>query len=258
MMKKICAVLVLAVLGACTTVADFAGFDTEQLNEHSAKRYTAMLDNAKQKKTLDVSSPTAYRVHRVFGRMVPFANQANRTGVAFNWQMNVFRDDNLNAWAMPGGKMGVYSGIVERLKLTDEEIAVVVGHEMTHALLEHSKNEIGAQILASLGGSILAAKTGVHDDLVGLGADLLVLKPFSRHQETEADLGGMRLMAQAGYNPEAAVRVWEKMQRVNQSGTQIALLSTHPAHGDRIARIKQALPDIMPLYRASGNARKKG
>jgi len=177
----------------------------------------------------------------------PYANQANQTGTPFNWQMNVFRGNELNAWAMPGGKMAMYTGMVERLKLTDDEIAAVIGHEMTHALLEHGKKAIGGQVLTGLGGSILAGASGVDANIVGLGTDLLASKPFSRHQESEADAGGVRLMAQAGYNPEAAISVWEKMSKLEGSSS-IAILSTHPTNQTRINAIRRMLPELMPIY----------
>lgn len=102
-------------------------------------------------------------------------------------------------------------------------------------------------MLTGLGGSILASSTGVDGDLVGLGADLLATKPFSRHQESEADAGGVRLMAEAGYNPEAAVSVWEKMNKV-QGGSSLSILSTHPTNQARINAIRKMLPEVMPIY----------
>lgn len=143
--------------------------------------------------------------------------------------------------------MAVYTGIVERLQLTDDEIAAVIVHEMTHALLEHSKKAIGGQVLTGLGGSILAGAVGLDGNLVGVGTDLLATKPFSRHQESEADAGGVRLMAQAGYNPQAAISVWEKMNKA-QGGSQVAILSTHPANNTRIEAIRRMLPEVMPIY----------
>ena len=143
--------------------------------------------------------------------------------------------------------MAMYTGMVDRLKLTDDEIAAVIGHEMTHALLEHGKKAIGGQVLTGLGGSILAGASGVDANIVGLGTDLLASKPFSRHQESEADAGGVRLMAQAGYNPEAAISVWEKMSKLEGSSS-IAILSTHPANQTRINAIRRMLPELMPIY----------
>lgn len=250
--KKTCAWLAAAALtlGGCTSVADMVGYDTATLNESAAKNYSQVVQKAKSQQVLDTTSKTARRIHAVFNRLKPYANQANTTGVPFNWQMNVIRSNEMNAWAMPGGKMAVYTGMVERLQLTDEEIAAVVGHEMTHALLEHSKKAIGGQVLTGIGGSILASATGVDENLIGLGADLAATKPFSRHQENEADAGGVRLMAQAGYNPQAAISVWEKMNRA-QSGTSIAILSTHPTNNARINAIRKMLPEVMPIYQRS-------
>ncbi|WP_165007349.1 M48 family metallopeptidase [Neisseria yangbaofengii] len=237
---------VCAVAG-CTSVADMVGYDSATLNKSAAKNYSQVVQKAQSQRLVDTGSPTAHRVHTVFNRLKPYAERANRTGVRFDWQMNVIRSNEMNAWAMPGGKMVMYTGMVERLKLTDDEIAAVVGHEMTHALLEHSKKAIGSQVLTGIGSSILAGATGIDGNLIGLGADLAAAKPFSRRQENEADAGGVRLMAQAGYNPQAAISVWEKMNRV-QSDTSISILSTHPANNARINAIRKMLPEVMPVY----------
>ncbi|STZ75857.1 M48 family metallopeptidase [Bergeriella denitrificans] len=236
-----------AALAGCTTVADMAGYNTATLNQSAAKNYSQAMAKAQSEQILDTTSNTARRVHAVFNRLKPYADQANQTGVPFNWQMNVIRSQDMNAWAMPGGKMAVYTGMVDRLQMTDDEIAAVVGHEMTHALLEHSKKAIGGQVLTQLGGSILGQTTGIDGRLIGLGADLMATKPFSRYQENEADIGGLRLMAQAGYNPQAAVSVWEKMNLAKE-GTSISILSTHPSNTARINSIRKMLPEVMPVY----------
>ena len=221
--------------------------DSASINREAASSYAQEMGKIRTQGAIDTSSNTAKRIHHVFHKMVNYANQANETGQQFNWQMNVIKSKELNAWAMPGGKMAMYTGMVERLKLTDDEIAAVIGHEMTHALLEHGKKAIGGQVLTGLGGSILAGASGVDANIVGLGTDLLASKPFSRHQESEADAGGVRLMAQAGYNPEAAISVWEKMSKLEGSSS-IAILSTHPANQTRINAIRRMLPELMPIY----------
>ncbi|SUA48965.1 peptidase, M48 family [Neisseria zoodegmatis] len=250
-------VAVLAVSG-CTSVADFAGYDSATLNEGAAKNYAQVMNEARSQKALDTSSKTARRVQAVFNRLKPHAEKANQTGVPFKWEMSVIRSNELNAWAMPGGKMAMYTGLVERLKLNDDEIAAVVGHEMTHALLEHSKKAIGQQVLTNIavgvGGSVLAAKTGVSSDTVNLSSALLseygVNMPFSRSQEREADAGGVRLMAEAGYNPQAAITVWEKMEKEggHNHGALATLASTHPSNKDRMEAIRKMLPEVMPIY----------
>nr|UOP05719.1 M48 family metallopeptidase [Conchiformibius kuhniae] len=169
------------------------------------------------------------------------------------------RSKEINAWPMPGGKMAVYTGMVEQPDLNDDEIAAIIGHEMTHALLEHTKHEsnrnFGIGLAAHIGGGLLQAATGVDGNLIntglGLAVDLGVDKPFSRSAEHEADIGGMRLMAQAGYHPQAAISLWQKMNRLrDNNNTIVKILSTHPTHNDRIRNLQNELPRVLPLYRA--------
>lgn len=245
---------------ACSAV------DSNSFNAQAAQQYRTAMNQAQASHIIDTTSNTAKRVQAVFQRLVPFANAANHTGQPFTWEMTVIRSNEMNAWAMPGGKMAVYTGIVENLNLSDAEIAAVIGHEMTHALLEHSKKEtnrnVGLQIGATLGSAILQATTGVNGDLVntgiGLAADLGVDKPFSRNAEKEADLGGLKLMAQAGYNPQAAITVWQKMNaKNNNNNVLVKVLSTHPTNNTRIQELQKALPSVMPIYENSKNNIKK-
>lgn len=246
-------------LAGCTTVANMSGYDTATLNTDAAKSYSQVISKASSQGAVDNTSNTAVRVKRVFNRIKPYAVRANTTGVPFDWQITVIRSPELNAWAMPGGKMAFYTGVVEKLKLTDAEIAAIMGHEMTHALSEHGKKDAGQKILTGLaiqlGGAQLQAKTELSNDALGLISDYGLDKPFSRSQESEADAGGLRLMAQAGYNPESAVSVWKKMEAVNgRSNTLATLMSTHPNSGQRIAKIQALLPKVMPIYQAAAKA----
>ena len=179
-------------LGGCADVANMAGYDSRTINLKAAQGYQQILGEAQSENALDDRSQTAQRVHNIFNRMVPAANANNRTGVPFNWEMHVIRSDELNAWAMPGGKMAVYSGLVEKLNLTDDELAAVIGHEMTHALREHSKAQVGQQLLTGigmqLGGSLLAKNSNIDPQTLQTGGALLseygISKPFSRQHET--------------------------------------------------------------------------
>ena len=246
-------------LGGCADVANMAGYDSQTLNLKAAEGYQQVLSEARSENALDTRSQTAQRVHNVFNRMVPIANANNRTGIPFQWEMNVIRSDELNAWAMPGGKMAVYSGLVEKLHLTDDELAAVIGHEMTHALREHSKAQVGQQLLTGIGmqigSSILAQNSNVDPQTLQTGGALLseygISKPFSRQHETEADIGGLMLMAAAGYNPQAAPVVWQKMEQAGSSGMP-SFLSTHPSGADRIQVLQQHMPEAMALYQQSG------
>ena len=252
-------ILALFALGGCADVANMAGYDSQTLNLKAAEGYQQVLSEARSENALDTRSQTAQRVHNVFNRMVPAANANNRTGIPFQWEMNVIRSDELNAWAMPGGKMAVYSGLVEKLNLTDDELAAVIGHEMTHALREHSKAQVGQQLLTGIGmqigSSILAQNSNVDPQTLQTGGALLseygISKPFSRQHETEADIGGLMLMAAAGYNPQAAPVVWQKMEQAGSSGMP-SFLSTHPSGADRIQVLQQHMPEAMALYQQSG------
>ncbi len=258
-MKNVLLLTTITTLAGCTTVADMAGYDTATLNSDAAKSYSQVVSSAKSQGAVDNTSSTAIRVKKVFNRIKPYAVQANTTGVPFDWQITVIKSPELNAWAMPGGKMAFYTGIVETLKLTDAEIAAIMGHEMTHALSEHSKKDAGQKVLTGLamqlGGAQLQSKTGLSDNALGLINDLGIDKPFSRSQESQADAGGLRLMAQAGYNPASAVSVWEKMEAENgRSSALVTLTSTHPNSGQRIAKIKALLPEVTPIYQAAAKA----
>lgn len=265
MNKTLTAVLLAAAfaVSGCTAVAEMAGYNTAALNAESAKNYAQVKQEAQSQRAIDTTSATARRIQAVFKRMRPFADRANTTGVPFHWEMTVIRSDELNAWAMPGGKMAFYTGLVEKLNLNDAEIAAIVGHEMTHALEEHSKKDVGQKVLTGLatqiGGAVLQANTGVDSQVLGLGTSILsdygIDKPFSRSQEYEADAGGLRLMAQAGYNPEAAITVWDKMNKVNDNNNALnSIISTHPNNNDRIAAMRKMLPEVMPIYQAAAKA----
>lgn len=254
------AIAALLSISGCASVADMAGYNSAALNAQSAKAYTQVKQQAQAQRMIDHSSATSQRIQKVFRRMVPYATQANQTGIPFQWEMMVIRTDELNAWAMPGGKMAFYTGLVERLNLNDAEIAAVIGHEMTHALQEHSKKDAGQKILTGLatqiGGSILQSQTGIHADVLNLGSDFLsefgINRPYSRSQEYEADAGGLRLMAQAGYHPASALTVWQKMNQVNNNNHALnAIISTHPNNNARIEAMRKLLPEVMPIYHAA-------
>lgn len=265
-MKRVVAVWLAAVftVSGCTSVADMVGYDTQSLNLQASQDYSKMMQDAQNKRLIDTQSATARRIQTVFNRLRPYADQANQTGVPFRWQMTVIKSKELNAWAMPGGKMAMYTGMVDRLKLSNDEIAAVIGHEMTHALQEHSRRAVGQQVLtglaANIGGAIIQSQTGMSGDLVGLSSDLIsqygVNMPFSRSQEREADAGGLRLMAEAGYNPQAAITVWEKMNQVQDNNNAlVAITSSHPTNNARIDALRKMLPTVMPIYERSRRGR---
>ena len=217
--------------------------------------------SAAQSKGVLISSGADYnRVVNIMRRLSTQVAHFRPDAARWNWDLALIRNNDVNANVMPGGKVTVYTGLYQKLNLTDDELAAVIGHEMAHALREHSKKAVGQQALtglaASIGGAVLQSTTGASSDTVNLGANILseygVNMPFSRSQESEADLLGVRLMAQAGYNPQAAISVWEKMNSVSDNNNALnAITSSHPTNNARISAIRRMLPEVMPIYEQS-------
>lgn len=248
----ICAASVLTLSG-CATVADMAGADTASLNAVAVDGFNKTVQEARSKGTLDMSSTTYKRINTVFNRLKPVADQMNRTGTRFDWQLAVLKADTVNAYVAPGGKVVFYTGIVNKLNLTDAEIAAIMGHEMVHALEEHAKSKIGAQALTSLALNIGLSAAGNNVGQFGtaaaqLGSQIGVGLPYSRSLESEADQGGLMLMAKGGYDPQAAITLWQKMNAQSGGGGS-AFLSTHPSNSQRIEAMRKNLPAAQAIYK---------
>ena len=249
--KTLAFVSIIGILSACA--------DSASINQQAAMGYRQMITEAKAKGQLDSQSRTAQRVHKIFNKMVPYANAENHTGQPFNWQIEVIKSKELNAWAMPGGKMAFYTGLVESLNLTDDEIATVMGHEMAHALKEHGKKKANmgqfTDVLAGVAHVALSTQIGSDGSavVVGLTKDWALDKPYSRSAETEADEVGLLLMAKSGYNAQAAPGLWDKMQKASKGSQSVLdkLSSTHPSDKDRQENLLRLMPEAMALYQKS-------
>ena len=246
-----CATAMLTVSG-CTTFADMAGADSATLNAQSAQSFAQLTQEARAKNQLDTSSSTYQRINTVFQRLKPYADQLNQTGQRFDWKLAVLKSDTVNAYVAPGGKVVFYTGIVNKLNLTNDEIAAVMGHEMTHALEEHSKSKIGAQALTNLAIGIGTSYAGANigeagNAAISLGSQVGIGLPYSRNLESRADYGGLMLMAKAGFNPNAAITLWEKMNRLDGAGKG-SFLSTHPSNSQRIGDMRKNLPAALAVY----------
>ena len=224
--------------------------------ENSARQqYAQMLKEAASKNALGPDDhPQVIRLRRISKELIPFALQWNPRAKDWNWEVNLIGSNQINSFCMPGGKIAFYTGILNQLKLSDDEVAMVMGHEIAHALREHARERMGKSVatdgLARIGSTIAAAAFGINPNLTDFvakqGANLITLK-FSRDDETEADLVGMELAARAGYNPESGVTLWQKMSEANK-GAPPQWLSTHPSGSSRIQEIQANLPKVMPLY----------
>lgn len=163
-----------------------------------------------------------------------------------SWEVQVFDSKEINAFALPGGKIGVYTGLL-KVATTQDQLAAVLGHEVSHVLAGHSASRVSNQMAAQLGGALVSAGTGLPQDVINSGAQYLVLLPFSRGDESEADILGMDLMARAGFNPAQAITLWQNMSK--QAGqAPPELLSTHPSNDTRIADLQRNLPKDLPIY----------
>jgi predicted Zn-dependent protease len=229
----------------------------EQVEQASAAQYQQLKQQAAQKGTLlGPNDPQYQRVRRISQRMMPYASKWNSRASGWQWEINVLRSPQVNAFCMPGGKIAVYTGIIDKLQLSDAELAVVIGHEMTHALREHARAQIGKQAATSVGASVLSQIFGFGDignTVLSASAGLLTLR-FSRDDESEADAIGLELAARAGYDPRAGVTLWQKMEKLNSQGGGPQWMSSHPSDANRVAEVQRRMPEVMPLYEKAHKA----
>ena len=264
-MKKLLTILFfIATLSGCTytTMSGFTNYNRSQLmltpaaqiNAQADQAYSQVIKQAKAKKLLNTNKKTTARVKRIANRLIATTPVFRPDAKQWNWEVNVITSDTVNAWCMPGGKIVVYSGIINKLKLTDDEIAIVVGHEIVHALREHSREQQSREMIKS-GIIAIAAIMGADRGTLALGntvANLGFSLPFNRQQETEADTIGLELAYRAGFNPDAAVSVWQKMSKMG--GEQPPeFLSTHPSYEHRIDNLQQIANQLKLMKRKNSS-----
>ncbi len=222
----------------------------EQIEQAAVQQYQQMRQEASQQRALaPASHPQVVRLRAIAQRIIPYTYEWNERARDWRWEVNLIGGKQINAFCMPGGKIAFYYGILDRLQLTDDEVAMVMGHEMAHALREHARERMGKTMATRGASEIGAALFGLGDGArlaAGMGGQLLTLR-FGREDESEADLVGMELAARAGYDPRAGVTLWNKMAAANK-GAPPQWLSTHPSGPSRIRDIEQSLPKVVPLY----------
>ena len=227
----------------------------ETLEQSAAQQYQQMLEQARAQRALAPEShPQLQRLHAIARRLIPFTAPWNERARQWRWEVNLIGSPQINAFCMPGGKIAFYTGILDKLKLTDDEAAMIMGHEMAHALREHARERLaktqGTNLALRLGSQLLGLGD-LGNAAASLGGQLLTLQ-FSRSDESDADLVGLELAARAGYQPAAAVSLWQKMG--NATGSQqggLAFLSTHPSGPARIKELEQNVPKVQGLYEAA-------
>lgn len=272
MNKTITIILAAAlVMGSCATVPVTGRKQVLLVNDSevlsaSLTEYKSYMKTA----TRSTNAQWTAQVERV-GRNIANATEAylRQTGQAaeiqnFAWEFNLVKSDELNAFCMPGGKIVVYEGLM-KIVASDDELAVVLGHEVAHAVARHSAEQISRQLLLNYGGQalskVMASKsTGsqvLAQQVFGLGAKYGVTLPYSRQNESEADRIGLIFSAMAGYNPEAAIPFWQRMAAGGSSSTP-EFMSTHPSDETRIENLRKLMPEALRYYRGGGTAAGSG
>ena len=264
MMSSLAASVITVGATGCSTTTDTGaiGVDRNQLlvvsdqqvQQLSNQAFQQEIAAARAKGLLDTNPAQLARLKKISQRLIAQTGAYRNDARQWAWEVHVIKSNELNAHVLPGGKIVFYSGIIDRLSLTDAEIAAIMGHEMAHALREHTRERLSREVATQTGIGIAASVLGLSQgqtQLAGLAGDLGISRPHSRTQETEADLMGLELMARAGYDPNAAVSLWRKMQSAGGRGEPPQFLSTHPVSSTRIATIQSLLPRVMPLYQQS-------
>jgi predicted Zn-dependent protease len=255
-------VAVLALVTGCatSTAPGAIGVDRSQLmmvpsatiNAQAAEGFAKLTTEEARAGRLDADLAMTKRVRDIAGQLISQVSVFRPEAVSWNWQVHVIESPKVNAYCMPGGKIAIFSGLIKRLDLTDAELAAVIGHEIAHALREHSREKVSQQMLSDAVVQAVARSQSRYSGIYAVGAQLgsvlFVQLPYSREMESEADLVGLELMARAGYDPKAAANVWSKMQRLAGSAGGVEFLSTHPSHESRILVLESSQAKVERLY----------
>ncbi|HSA90759.1 MAG TPA: M48 family metallopeptidase [Burkholderiales bacterium] len=261
------ALVLLVFLAGCTTSSitgreQYLVVSESQAVSQSAAAYSQMMADLGKKKKIETGTPRVQKVKEITDKLVKEAVRVRPDASSWAWEVQVIDDPKtVNAFCMAGGKMAIYSGMWEQLKATDDEIAQVMGHEIAHALADHTRERMSIAMTTAVATTAAAIIVGSRDSagsgaglaLTGaqLAAVLAIQLPNSRQGESEADQIGIELAARAGYNPKAAVTLWEKMGKLGGGKGPPEFLSTHPSPQNRAARLAELGAQVEPLYQAA-------
>jgi predicted Zn-dependent protease len=230
--------------------SQFVLVSSEDVNEAAAKAYVDIIAKAQKEGKLNRNPKQVARIKIIANRLIPQTVAFRQDAPQWKWEVNLIESDQLNAWCMAGGKIAFYSALIEKLTLSDDEIAAIMGHEIAHALREHSRERISQQLATSVGLNLLSAGLGLSrgaSDLASIAANVAISLPYGRSHEVESDRIGVELAARAGYDPRAAISVWEKMSKVGGNSPP-ELLSTHPSPENRMRDLANYSAKVQPLY----------
>lgn len=267
-LKGMLILLVSALLLSCTSQSTKQGtvgverkqmllVSEKEMEQGAEKAYADILKQAKAENKLNTNPQEVKRLRIIADRLIPQVKIFREDALKWDWEVNLIKSDQLNAWCMPGGKIAFYTGIIHKLHLTDAEIAAIMGHEIAHALREHGRERASQAMLGQAGLTLVSLVTDAPAyamDASNMVMNVTFLLPNSRMHETEADRMGVELAARAGYDPYAAVDVWKKMSKIATEAPP-EFLSTHPSNSSRIKDLKKYAKKVEPLYAAAQNKR---
>lgn len=226
----------------------------EMIDRQAAREYEQIKQEAIAHRALAPDhDPQLQRLRAIGKRLLPETTRWNPATANWAWEINLIHADQINAFCMPGGKVAFYSGLIDKLKLSDDEIAMVMGHEIAHALEEHARQRAAQAEITNLGANVMSQLTGfgnLGNMDIGHNAHLITLR-FSRLEETEADLIGLDMASRAGFDPRASITLWRKMGTMLDPAEE--MLSTHPSGRSRIAVLDKHMKEALLLYAASMN-----
>ena len=268
LMRLVISLIFIAFLAACanTTKPGAVGINRSQfmvvssadVNRLSAVSFEEQNKKAKEKNVLITSGSSYERLKHVANRLIPQTAVFRDDTSTWEWQLSLIQSNTLNASCAPGGKITFYTGIIDQLNLTDDEIAAIMGHEMAHALREHGRERLSEALAQNAVTNVALAAAGANYasgiNAANQVAQYVLVLPNSRQNESEADAIGLELAARAGYNPRAAITVWQKMLKATQGKNPPEFLSTHPSGETRIEQLNALMPAVEPLYLAASKA----
>jgi predicted Zn-dependent protease len=225
----------------------------DKVDEGAKVAYDQEVNKARAAGALNKDKAVYDRVQRISQRLIPQTKTFRPDATSWKWEVNVQSSEDVNAYCMPGGKIMVYTGLIDVIKPTDAELAAVIGHEIAHALREHSRERLSRAYAEQLVLAGVAVATGAEQSTMQIASQVSAVTftlPHSREQEAEADRMGLELMARAGYDPNAAVTLWQKMSKAGGGGPP-EFLSTHPSGETRIRDLEKNVPRVLPLYQAA-------
>lgn len=231
--------------------SQFLVVSASEVDRLSAISYSEQNKKAKEKNILITSGPMYDRLKLISNRLIDQTGIFRDDTRQWNWQLVLINAPILNATCAPGGKITFYTGLIEKLNLNDDEIAAIMGHEIAHALREHGRERLSQAMAQSAAVNIAMLAAGSYGSAIGAAnqaAQYILVLPNSRQNESEADAIGLELAARAGYNPQAAISVWQKMNQATQGKGTLEFLSTHPSGDTRIEQLSLLMPAVEPLY----------